>query len=84
MLSLLNMPHLTDAGAKELAAGAEVFGARATENLAKLVPSQSTTQMVVGVVFVLGVGWLALAFYKESKRGGSVAHSVEHYGRASR
>ena len=78
MLSLLNMPHLTDAGAKELAAGAEVFGARATENLAK------ATQMVVGVVFVLGVGWLALAFYKESKRGGSVAHSVEHYSRTSR
>ena len=73
----LNLPHLTDEGAKAL-------GERAMENLAKCVPSQSTTQMVAGMIFVLGAGWLALAFYKESKRGGPVEHFVEHHDGAGR
>ena len=80
----MNMPKLTDkgaeafaknlaAGAKDLAAGAKDFGARATENLAKIVPSQTTTL----VVCLLGFCWLGLKFYKEFK-GGQVHHTVVH------
>jgi hypothetical protein len=68
-----NMPHLTDAGAK-------AFGeplARATENLAKIVPSQATTLAVGGGLFLISFGWLAFAFYKESKSG-QVHHTVAH------
>ncbi len=91
MLDLFNMPHLTDEGAKALAAGAEAFGARAAENLArateslakivpslaKIVPSQRTTLVVGGGLFLISAGWLALAFYRESKSG-QVHHTVAH------
>ena len=78
MLTLnMNMPLLTDAGAKELAAGAEALGARAAENLAKIVPSQRTTLVLGGGLFLISVGWLALAFYKVSKSG-QVHHTVAH------
>ena len=80
----LNLPNLTDEGAKALGVAFGAVGERATENLAKCVPSQSTTQMVAGMIFILGAGWLALAFYKESKRGGPVEHFVEHHDRAGR
>jgi hypothetical protein len=74
MLDLsLNMPQLTDAGAKDLAVGARDLGARATENLAKFAPSQATTL----VVCLLGFGWLAFQFYKEYKSG-PVQHTVVH------
>ncbi len=66
----LNLPHLTDAGAK-------AFGERATENLAKIVPSQATTLAVGGGLFLISFGWLAFAFYKESKSG-QVHHTVAH------
>ena len=49
-------------------AGAEAFGARATENLAKLAPSKTTTLVLGGGVILLGIGWLAFIFYKESRR----------------
>ena len=54
----MNMPHLTDAGAKD-------FGARATKNMAKFVPSQTTTL----VVCLLGFCWLGIKLYKEIKSG---------------
>ena len=64
------MPQLTDVGAKAL-------GAHATENLAKMAPSQTTTLVVGGGLFLLCSGWLALSFYKES-RSGRVHHTVAH------
>ena len=74
----MNMPHLTDAGAVALAAGAEAYGARATEALAKFAPSQTTTLVVGGGAILLGFGWLALMFYKESRSGPHVHHTVVH------
>jgi hypothetical protein len=70
MLDLFNMPRLTDEGAKEL-------GARAAESLAKCAPSQTTTLVVGGGLLLLGFGWLAFSFYKES-RSGYVHHTVAH------
>ncbi len=65
----MNMPKLTDKGAeaiaKNFAAGAKDFGARATESLAKLAPSQTTTL----VVCLLGFCWMGFMFYREYKRG---------------
>ena len=79
------MPLITDegavalgAGAVALGAGAEAFGARATEALAKIVPSQTTTLVVGGGAILLGFGWLALMFYKESRSGATVHHIVTH------
>jgi hypothetical protein len=69
----LNMPKLTDAGAKDLAAGARDFGVRASENLAKFAPSQTTTL----VVCLLGFCWLGIKLYKEIKSG-QVHHTVAH------
>ena len=83
------MPHLTEAGAKELAAAAEALAtlgarsdiilARATENLAaKFAPSRITTLVVGGGLVLLGFGWLAFAVYKVSKSGREVQHTVAH------
>ena len=73
----MNMPKLTDKGAeaiaKNFAAGAKDFGARATENLAKFAPSQTTTL----VVCLLGFFWLGIKLYKETKSG-QVHHTVAH------
>jgi hypothetical protein len=81
VLDLFNMPRLTDEGAKEL--GKEL-GARASENLAraakslaKCAPSQTSTLVVGGGLLLLGFGWLAFSFYKES-RSGYVHHTVAH------
>ena len=67
-----NMPHLTDTGAialgEALGKGAEALGARATENLAKAILP----------IVLLGFGWLAFAFYKESRSSSDVQHTVEH------
>ena len=75
----LNMPHLTDKGAREM-------GAEAVQGLARIVPnivpSQATTLIVVGAIFLLGGSRTALAFYKEMARSGSVRHSVEHFRRS--
>ncbi len=74
VLDLFNMPRLTDEGAKVLG---KDFGARAAESLAKCVPSQTTTLVVGGGLLLLGFGWLAFSFYKES-RSGYVHHTVAH------
>lgn len=74
-----NAPHMTDDGAKALGEGARVFGERATENLARIIPSQTTTLLLAGGLFLLGTGWLALAFYRELQKGGSTRHTVEHH-----
>ena len=73
MLNLFNMPQLTDVGAKELGKELGKSLARASENLTKIVPSQTTTLVVGGGLFLLCSGWLALAFYKESRRAGTCA-----------
>ena len=72
----LNLPHLTDEGAR-------VFGERATDNLVKIVPTQTTTLLITGGLFLLGTGWLALAFYRELRKGGSTRHTVEHHSHTS-
>jgi hypothetical protein len=72
----LNIPHLTDEGAR-------VLGERATENLVKIVPSQTTTLLIAGGLFLLGTGWLALAFYRELHKGGITRHTVEHHSHTS-
>ena len=71
----MNMPHLTDKGAREI-------GAEAVQGLANLVPSQATTLIVVGAIFLLGGSWTALAFYKEMARSGSMRHSAWHFCRS--
>ncbi len=71
----LNLPHLTDKGAREL-------GTEAVNGLASIVPSQTTTLIVTGAIFILVGSWTALAFYKEMTRSGSVRHSVEHFRRS--
>ena len=80
----LNLPHLTDAGARELRIAAEVMGARAgerlVEKLAEMVPSTRTTLLVAGGLFLLGSGWLALGFYRASQLN-HVSRAVDRHGR---
>ncbi len=71
------MPQLTDAGAARAERVAEILAARAEEILVKILPSQSTTLVLGGGVFLLGCGWLALMFYKEG-RSGHMHHTVEY------
>ena len=70
----INLPLLTDRGAKE-------FGSIATENLGKIVPEIVPSKTTVVCIFVLAFGWLAFSFYKES-RTAAVKHTVEHSNRA--
>lgn len=82
-----NMPLLTDEGAKALGKGAGAFGERlgerlgekATENLIKIVPSQRTTLLIAGGLFILSSAWLVLSFYREVRKGDSTKHTVEHH-----
>lgn len=76
MLDLLNFPHLTDEGAKAMG---KAIGEKATENLVKIVPSQTTTLLVAGGLFVFGCGWLALSFYREFRKDDRTRHTVVHH-----
>ena len=64
----INLPLLTDEGAKALGAIGE-----------KVVPSQTTSLVLIGSVFLICSGCLALAFYKEVHKGDSTKHTVEHH-----
>ena len=76
----VNLPHLTDAGAVALGEGL----ARAARSLGtavrRSVPSQATSLAGVGGVVLLGFGWLAFAFYRES-RSKAAHHTHEHHPR---
>ena len=74
----VNLPHMTDEGAKAMGEGAKSIGEKATENLMKIVPSQTTTLVIAGGFFVLGFGWLALSFYKEFLKDDRTRHTVVH------
>ena len=93
----LNLQHLTDAGAHDLAAGAHDLaasarsfaegtrdaGAAATGNLLRIVESDTTRWLVAGG---LSLGFCALAFYtlRELRVGATSRHEVIHRGETGR
>jgi hypothetical protein len=88
----LNMPLLTDAGAKDLGRnlgrnlGRDLgrdLGAEATANLLRIVES-GTTRLLVGGLLVLGAGALAFYTLRELRSASSVQHEVFHLNRDAR
>ena len=81
----MNMPLLTDAGAKDLGRnlGRDLgrdLGAEATANLLRIVES-GTTRLLVGGLLVLGAGALAFYTLRELRSASSVQHEVFHLNR---
>ena len=68
----LNLPHLTDAGARDL-------GAAATAKLVRIVESATARRLVTGS---LALGFCVLSFYtlRELRSGAAVRHEVVHGG----
>ena len=72
------MPHLPDAGAKDL--GRDLgrdLGAAATANLLRIVES-GTTRLLVSGLLLLGAGALAFYTLRELRSGTPVQHEVVH------
>lgn len=72
------LPHLTDEGAKAFLEGYKKRE-KATENLLQFVPSQATTLAITGGLFILGMGYLALEFYRELRKDDSSRPAVSPY-----
>ena len=75
----INVPYLTDAGARDLRIAAEIWSARSGETK---VPSGRTALIVTGALLVLSYGWLALEFYKVYQQS-NVGSTVTPNGRGT-